>query len=304
MLVGLPNAIARGVFAMNREYAEAYLPLVINLFEGKPVTAAPGKNIEGAIKPFAKDPNTGKEYSVFVMTEWGPVYKGFADAPKGSIAIIPITDVIMKYDFCGQFGTQTITNIIKDAEASQNVVGILLDMDTPGGEVYGTKNVSDAVANCKKPVVVHVNDGYCASAGYYIACGADRILMNQPATKVGSIGVYTTLMDFTGMYESKGVKVLTIYSPTSPEKNAAYLQAVKEGKTQLMEKELAYLDAVFMDQVRKGRGSKLNEKALAGGMYFTEEAISLGLCDGQATQEEAIDMIINLSGSSQTFSLK
>jgi ClpP class serine protease len=301
MLVGLPSALSRGVFAMTAESAAMYMPAVINILEGNVTADAPGRNVEGAMKPKCIDASNGDVFDVFVPDGWGGyIYKGFENAPKGSVAVIPITDAIMKYDYCGAYGTKSIAAFIKDAVASKNVVGVLLDMDTPGGEVYGTKNLSDVIGASTKPVVTHISDGYCASAGMYIASKSNKILMHQPTDKVGSIGVYTTLIDPRGAYEAKGFKVKTIYSPTSPEKNAAWIEAMEKDNDKPMKADLAYLDKVFMDQVRNGRGAKLNEDALKGGMYYTDEAIEMGLCDGYATFEQAIEEVINLSKGSLT----
>jgi protease-4 len=289
---------------MQPESAAAYMPAVLQVLEGNgPVMAEPGNNYEENTA-MAVNPLTGQRFSCMKFdARFGWRYEGFRDAPKGSVAVISIHDAIMKYDYCGAWGTNSLVNVLKDAEASDNIIGILLDMDTPGGEVYGTKNLHDAVANCSKPVIAHVNDGYCASAGMYIACAADKLLMSQPTDQVGSIGVYTTLIDPTGAYEAKGYKVKTIYSPLSPKKNGSYKAAMdKENPDdEPMSAELAFLDQTFMDCVKAGRPN-VTDEALEGGMFYTDEAIKMGLCDGYATQAEAIEMCVNLSGSSQIFS--
>lgn len=275
------------------------MPLVISIMErGDVDAAAPGANSEGLVRPYGHNFMTGEQFSPYGYDAKTDSYRfmGFKDAPKGTVAVIPVTDAVMKYDFCGSYGTQSLTAVLNDADASPNVVGILLDMDTPGGEVYGTKNFSDAVGNAKKPVVAHINDGICASAGYYIACMADEILLSQPSDHVGSIGVYTTLIDAKGALEARGYKVLEVYSPTSPEKNAGWREAMKEGKLGRVEKDLAMLDSIFMNQVQAGRGDKLNKKALDGAMFFGDDAIAHGLADGYATQAEAIKKVVNLSG--------
>lgn len=303
MLVGLPSALAKGYFAMNPTKAQAYMPLVLNVLTGDVQAGNPGDNSEGLIEPESVNPITGKKTSCFEATQFGGrKYVGFGNADKGSVAVISITDAIMKYDYCGAMGTVSINGYLQDAIASENITGILLNMDTPGGEVYGTKNLSDTVGNCPKPIIAHINDGYCASAGMYIACKADKILMAQPTDQVGSIGVYTTLIDSKGAWEKQGYKLVTIYSPKSPDKNSNWHKAVEEGDVKPMEEELAFLDEIFMNQVKEGRGDKLKDEALRGGMFYTDKAIELGLCDGYASFDQAIEEVINLSDSSQIIS--
>lgn len=300
MLVGLPNALSRGVFAMTPESAAMYMPAVIGVLEGKINAENPGQKQSSAAKPYAISADNGEKHDTYVVQGWSLVYRGFSDAPKNSVAVIPISDVIMKYDYCGAYGTLSFKQFLDDAISAENIKGIVLAMDTPGGEVSGTRNLSEAIGNCSKPVVAHIDDGYCASAGVYIACKANKILLSQPTDKIGSIGVYTTLIDPTGAYEALGYKIKTIYSPTSTQKNAAWRAAMEKDDVKPMQKDLAFLDQYFMQSVRDGRGAKLNEEVLAGGMYYAEEAIEKGLADGIATFKQAIEEVINLSEGSLT----
>ncbi len=319
MLVGLPSALARGVFAMDQAAAELYMPAVLNVLSRKSIeynaaekrqfvqssenleiiAEAPGRNESGALRPYALDPKTGDRYECFVIRNYSIVYIGFDEAPKGSIAVIPITDAIMKYDYCGAYGTISYIQFLNDAEKSPNIIGTLIPLDTPGGEAYGSKNLSDAILNARKPVVSHINDGYCASAGVYIATPSDKILLAQPTDKIGSVGAYTTLVDVRGAYEKEGYKLITVYSPTSPEKNKAWREAFENDNTKLVEKDIQFLDSVFMKQVQSTRPN-LNKEVLDGGMYYAEEAIDKGLADGMATFQQAIEEVINLSRRSIT----
>lgn len=300
MLVGLPSALSRGIFAMHPVAAEAYMPLVRNILSGNidPGTTkrvpkeyqsnSPGYNEEGMIFPYAVDSN-------------GMVYPNISTAPKNVIAVIPINGPIMKYDYCNAFGTVTYSHFLRAAERLDNVVGILLDVDTGGGEGYGSKAFGDLVDNCSKPVITWINDGHCASAGVMMTCNSDRILVSQNTSKYGSVGVYTMIGDPKGVYEKEGWKIITVYSPKSPEKNKDWREAMDNGNVGLLEKDLEFFDNQFMQQVRNGRGNKLNEKALLGGHFYADEAIEMGLVDDYATFEQAIEQLFNLSGSSQTF---
>jgi protease-4 len=131
--------------------------------------------------------------------------------------------------------------------------------------------------------------------------------MGQPTSMVGSIGVYTTLIDPTGAYEKQGYKIHTIYSPTSSEKNKEWRAIFdnEDGKPDksLLEARLAFLDKTFMKQVSDNRGPELNSKALEGGMFFAEQAIELGLADGMGSFQDALEAVINLSSKSQIITL-
>jgi protease-4 len=303
MKVGLPSALSNGFFAMDPARAEFYIPIAISILDG----TFKGNEIlssEAPSYPSFHIPESSKSLSAMAynadMNSYE--YEGFGNAPQDSIAIIPIHDAIMKADYCGSMGTKSLTRIVNDADSSDNISAIILDLDTPGGEVFGTKELSDAIGKTKKPVIAYISEGICASAGYYIACQADRILMHQPTDMIGSIGVYTTIIDPRGAYEKDGIKVHTVYSPKSASKNAEWRAIFDQdpADTSLLEERLTFLDETFMNQVREGRGDKLNEEALEGGMFFTDQAIRLGLADGQASFDEVIEIAITLSRKSIT----
>lgn len=303
MKVGLPSALSNGFFAMHPEKAQFYLPIAISILDGT-FKGFDGTLSEEPAQPKFYVPSSHETVSASLFeaetNAWR--YDGFHNAPKGSVAIVPIQGAIMKANYCGAMGTKALTQVIKDADASDNISSILLDMNTPGGEVFGTKELSDAIGNSKTPIVAHISEGICASGGMYVACKADRILMHQPTDMIGSIGVYTTIIDPRGALEKKGIKVVTVYSPTSNAKNEEWRAIFdnEEADTSLMEERLKFMDTIFMNQVREGRGSKLKEEALQGGMFFTQQAIDNGLADGQATFDEAIEMCISLSKHSIT----
>lgn len=85
--------------------------------------------------------------------------------------------------------------------------GVLLHMDTPGGTVNGTPEGAKLIADCPIPVVVHAKRA--ASAGYYIAAGADRIIAS-PSAEVGSIGVMMPRVDLSEALARVGIKMDTI----------------------------------------------------------------------------------------------
>lgn len=288
----LHNALARGIFAMHESHAATYLPLATSILMRQTGFAA--SSIKPVLNAKSVSMISGKEIAYSANNE-----QAFSKSETGSIAIVPITGPIMKYDTCESFGTISIAEVLLSAIANPNIVGIVLDMDTPGGELYGTKTLTDIIANSAKPIVAHINDGICASGGMYIACAARLILMAQPTDSIGSIGVYSTLVDSKGALEKKGWVIKEIYSPLSPEKNLSFRKAIDENDLSLREAELRFMDTVFMDTVRKHRGEKLNEKALEGNMFFTDDAISMGLCDGYATQKEAMQQCFNLSQTNQ-----
>lgn len=85
--------------------------------------------------------------------------------------------------------------------------GILLHIDSPGGTVNGTPEAAALIADCDVPVVVHAERA--ASAGYYLAAGADAII-SSPSADVGSIGVMFPRVDLSEALKKAGIKAEAI----------------------------------------------------------------------------------------------
>lgn len=185
----------------------------------------------------------------------------------------------------GLAGTDATRMAVEAADADPDTEHILLRVDSPGGSVSGLDQLGDAVARTAKPVTAVV-DGMAASAAYYVASQADRILLGR-TDMVGSIGTRLMLYDFSKMFEQEGVEAVPI--DTGPFKSAGAMG------TKITEEQRAdfqrIVDFYYNDFVGAvARGRNLSEKAVlkvADGRLFTPgEAQSLGLVDGIATIAE------------------
>jgi protease-4 len=96
-------------------------------------------------------------------------------------------------------------DLIDAAARNNNVRGMILAIDSPGGSVSGGESLHDAIARfaARKPVVVTMG-GVAASAGYMIAVPAARIFASN-ATLTGSIGVILQSPDLSGLLGKLGV---------------------------------------------------------------------------------------------------
>lgn len=308
MLVGVPSTVLGGFISMLPSEIDAYLPMIKSVMEGKEIHVDQSLLPSQAFLASAYNPSNGEVYSAYTYNAGKKTweYKGFSAAPKGSIAVVPVQGVLTRNDYCGWFGTMSLARVMDDARTSANIEGVLQDVGSPGGETYGSQSFSDATGACAsvKPVVAHINEGYAASAAYWAICKSSKILLAREADQIGSIGTYARIVVPVAGGPQKDYKVVEVYSSTSPKKNADQREILEsEGaKTALFQKKLDFVDALFMADVKAGRGDKLNAEALEGDMYFAADAIKMGLCDGMATREEALQEVLNLSGSSQSFS--
>lgn len=213
------------------------------------------------------------------------------------VAVIPINGVLAKKmnlfsAISGGTSTQMLVDTVNQAIADPMVHSLMLAIDSPGGEVDGTQQLSDAIANCPKPTAAWV-DGMAASAAFWPAAQCDSIYAASDTSQVGSIGVILKHTDLSKANEKSGKKVTYITSGKFKGLGNSDTPLSDEGKDH-MQGRIDYLATLFTNAVAKGRGmDPATVWASAGDahMCFAQEAISLGLIDGIASSEEVIAML-------------
>jgi len=94
---------------------------------------------------------------------------------------------------------------LQQAREDDRVKAIVLEIDSPGGEVTASDQIYNAVvkARARKPVVVYM-DSLAASGGYYISCGG-KFLMANDTTITGSIGVIIQTLNYEQLFNKVGL---------------------------------------------------------------------------------------------------
>lgn len=225
-------------------------------------------------------------------------------APAGTIAIIPITGPVIKEDTLSTIGTETKAKFLQKSYNAPNIQGIVLKVNSGGGEVDGTMSFANVIAQRTKPVVAQVN-GMAASAAYWIAMNADAILLNDATAEVGSIGVMMTFADDRKYWESMGIKWVDLVADGSEDKNKGYFDALKGKYETIKNESLNPLREMFAQAVIEARGGKIDlaaENVLSGKMYFgaatgagNKSAIDVGLADGFGSLEAAVNRVVQLA---------
>ena len=215
----------------------------------------------------------------------------------GGVAILPVHGALARKPdpfemlFYGVEDSTAVLQMIQDAARDPEVLGAVLDVDSPGGMVTGGLEVSDAVAAMEsvKPVVAW-SGGLMASMGYHIGARAGTVTASRSA-QIGSIGTVISWLDVTERMKAMGLSPVTFVSkdadlkragaPGSPltDEQKAYFQARVDGAA-----------AEFHRAVEEKRG-KLSAEAKRGGMHFAEDAKKIGLVDSVGPREWAIDLL-------------
>ena len=195
--------------------------------------------------------------------------------------VLPILGTIMKYDYCGSPGTQTMRQWIQEANQDPNVKTGLLYINSGGGMVEGTWELGQEIANASFPFETYI-DGTCCSAAYYLAAATKKITCSSPDNMVGSIGTACQFVSYQKRNEKEGVVSKMLYASTSPLKHGATKQLLAgEDPQHLQEYELDPLDQTFMDFVKINR-PQITEQALQGLEVIASKSIEIkaGLVDG------------------------
>ncbi|WP_169704538.1 S49 family peptidase [Runella slithyformis] len=201
-----------------------------------------------------------------------------AQTKTGKVAIIPIMGAMSRYgDLCA-YGTEDISNFILEANALDEVTSIVLQIDSPGGDVNGTELLGDIVRTSQKPIVAYVQ-GMAASAAYWVASQAREIIMeSETSTEVGSIGVLAVHVDASAFYEKEGIKVTIIRSEGSQDKALFNdVEGLSEKLKAEVKAQLAPIKAQFIKTVKAGRPN-IGE-VFTGKMYNGKAALQLGMAD-------------------------
>lgn len=175
---------------------------------------------------------------------------------------------------------------------------IVLDVDSPGGQVGGIEEVSRLIydARGKKPVVAVANF-LMASAAYWIGSAAEELVVS-PSGEVGSIGVFAVHQDISGALEKDGVKVSIIsegkyktagnpYEPLGEEARAVIQSSVRETYDAFINA-VARNRGVAVDVVQNGFGE--------GALVSAPRAVEMGMADRIATLDETVSRLLGVLG--------
>ena len=171
---------------------------------------------------------------------------------------------------------------IKELRDDDDVKGLVLRVNSPGGSAYGSEQIWKALDDFKrsgKPLAVSMGD-LAASGGYYISCGADRIFA-EPVTITGSIGIFGMVPNLGGLFTDKlGVR----FSVVKTNKNSDFGNFTKPLTPVQRAMMQTYVNRgyeLFTKRCADGRDMRQDSiKAIAEGRVWDgRTALSIGLVD-------------------------
>ncbi len=184
-------------------------------------------------------------------------------------------------------------------ENNNDIVAVVLRVNSPGGSAYGSEQVWAAIEGIKatgKPVVVSMGD-LAASGGYYISCNANRIFA-EPTTLTGSIGIYGMIPNLEGLLTDKlgltfdGVKTNKYGNfPT-------FNRAMTPDERRQMQLYIERGYELFTTRCAEGRGMSLDaiKKIAEGRVWDGTTALQIGLVDELGDMNDALEWVVQEIG--------
>ena len=226
-----------------------------------------------------------------------------SEVPNKCIHVLEISGTMLRNDGdCGFVGTKTLARLLLSADEEPKVYGHILKIDSGGGAANSVPDLSEAIQNCRKPVVAYV-DGFMASAAMYVGSYCNHIIAHDRSDRIGCIGVMVEIEDYPKNHRSQdGLVSLRIYADESGEKNAEY-EAALEGDFSLLKTNILNpLAKQFCDDIRTNR-KYVPDEQLKGRTYFASEVVGT-LIDEIGDFDTAVRKVKELSNLNITTNME
>ena len=222
--------------------------------------------------------------------------KPYLVTPQG-VAIIGVSGTLVKRASwldaaSGMQSYESIRADFQDAVGDPRIQGILLDVDSPGGEVGGLFDLADEIYNARaeKPCFAIADDD-AYSAAYAIASGTQRLFVTRTGG-VGSVGVIALHLDQSGFDEKAGRKYTAIYAGARKNDFNPH-EALSGSAKDELQSEIDRLYDMFVGTVARNREMKpALVRNTEAGLYYAEKAISAGFADQVGTFDDALDAVL------------
>lgn len=209
------------------------------------------------------------------------------------IAVLPVTGTLVHRlggmrPFSGMTGYDGITARLQQAVADPDVKGILLDIDSPGGEAAGAFDCADMIYRLRdrKPVWALVNEKAC-SAAMLIAAACHKRLVTQTAV-TGSVGVIMAHTSYAQQLEKQGIKITLVYSGA----HKADLSSTKPLSDDVLsqcQREMDSVRTLFAEKVALYTGLSADAVLATEAATYTGQAgIDTGLADEMVNAGDAV----------------
>lgn len=214
---------------------------------------------------------------------------------RDGIAVIDISGTLVSKasGMDAMSGLTSYADIAKDFHSAVNdplVSGIVLAIDSPGGEVKGMFDLADAMfgARGRKPVAAVVD--CAASAAYLLASTADQVIVSQTGF-TGSIGIIALHLDQSGADEKAGLKYTAIYAGEHKNDGNPHEPLSPEARDE-MQSRIDQVYGMFVTAVARNRGMDASMvRKTEAAVYMGQAGVVAGLADAVGSMADAVEMV-------------
>ncbi len=222
---------------------------------------------------------------------------------EGGVGVIEIRGALLQGSWCKDY--TDIRAAVDDLAANPAVHSIMLDIDSPGGDVHAEQfALADRIREVRavKPVWAIANE-QATSAAYVIAAQASKIFAANGNTAIlGSLGVIATHTDWSKYDERIGITTTEVVTGRHKNELSQNRPLSKDGRATLERLvEGAFVEVI--DAISAGRKGLTDEKIRAqeAAIYLGGEAQEQGLVDGIALREELVERLVKKAQGSGVF---
>ena len=195
-------------------------------------------------------------------------------------------------------GGATADDVVEQIEAAdedEDVEALLVELNTPGGEVVPSDDIRRAAADFDGPTVAYATDT-CASGGYWIASGCDE-LWARDASLVGSIGVVGSRPNAKGLADKLGISYEQFTAGEYKDAGVP-LKEIEEDEREYLQGIIDGYYEQFVETVSEGRDMDPDAvRETEARVYLGDDAAEMGLVDELGTEADVEDRLAELVGA-------
>jgi capsid assembly protease len=218
-------------------------------------------------------------------------------ASGGGIAVMPLYGVLTQrgnmmdaISGAGSISTDMFASQLREAMDDDAVGQILIDVDSPGGNVYGIMELADLIyqARAKKPITAIANS-MAASAAYWVSSQAGQLYVT-PGGEVGSIGVFTTHTDKSEALKQMGLKTTLISAGKNKVEGNPY-GPLEDDARAFLQSRVDDMYSAFTSAVARGRAvpvAQVRDDMGGGRLLGAKAALNAGMVDGVMTFDDLL----------------
>lgn len=218
-------------------------------------------------------------------------------------AILPLYGVVSQRmnlltEYSGGTSTDVFGGWFDDAMADETVSRIVIDVDSPGGSVYGIAELSNKIYKARgtKPIVA-VSNSLMASAAYWVASAADEVFVTAGG-EVGSVGVIAVHVDQSKANEQAGINVSYITAGEHKAEGNPDEPLADDARSFIQSRVDEYYE-MFITDVARNRGkdkSYVKSNFGQGRVFGTNQSIRSGMAD----KIGSLEYVMRLPASSRS----